>query len=456
MILSRFSRPALVLAALLATTSLARAEPAFDTPAPFTGQVAFSGPDRSPAYPGGEVVVNGSGFAPGQQIVLSRGGSPLSPEALTADTEGAFTFGFTLPPDAAVGLHPVVVETAAPDSAAVADLKISPDVPLSGADRYDVIAVKTEPGVYQVAYSLKNGTVFTASASGRGDKGSSSIVKFDAQTMERLAVASPYFDKENGLYGAFGIAVDDENGTIWVTNTRSSSVGIYRQEDLSLVKQFAPGVVEKPRDVVIDHVRGRAWVSTHRSRIEEFDLKSLEKLEGFEVQSAERGGQFGTMSLVLDAEHGHLYTVSLRTPELARIDLATRETTILALPGARTASGLDIDPETGRIWVASQGSDDVIALDGATGEVLFDTPVGAQALNLAFDPVSGQLYVANRASDTIAVLDAASGEITANLNAGSFPNHLTVTPEGVVFAVNKARGEGDPEGDRLIRLTPKG
>ena len=128
--------------------------------------------------------------------------------------------------------------------------------------------------------------------------------------------------------------------------------------------------------------------------------------------------------------------------------------TIVPLPGAKTASGVDIDPATGRIFIASQGSDDVIALE-ADGKVLFDTPVGAQTLNVDFDPASGKLYVANRASDTITVVDAASGEISANLDGGSFPNHLVVTPEGVVFAVNKARGPEDAKGDHLLRITPK-
>ncbi|WP_369011836.1 YncE family protein, partial [Escherichia coli] len=88
------------------------------------------------------------------------------------------------------------------------------------------------------------------------------------------------------------IAVDDANGTLWVTNTRQDAVAVYAQDDLSLVRQFEAGSVEKPRDVVIDAARGRAYVSTHRSRIEAFDTKTLEKLDGFELQSAERGGQF--------------------------------------------------------------------------------------------------------------------------------------------------------------------
>ena len=97
------------------------------------------------------------------------------------------------------------------------------------------------------------------------------------------------------------------------------------------------------------------------------------------------------MSLALDEKAGRLYTVSLRTPELARIDLVSGEVKILALPGAKTPSGVDFDPATGRVFVASQGSDNVIAIDGESGAVLFDTPVGAGTLNVAFDAASGTM-----------------------------------------------------------------
>ncbi|WP_353428955.1 Vgb family protein [Paracoccus denitrificans] len=445
----RYAGRAMTLAAFLASASGLAAQTAFDTPADFTGRVMFSGPERGAIHAGGRVEVTGLGFAPGQQVSLQRGGTPLSPQDLQADAEGGFSFAFDLPPDAATGPHPVVVQAEGPDSAGVAELKVSPQVPLSGAEGFAVNSVKVAPGVYQVAHSAQNGTIFVASAMGRPPEGSSSIMKLDAATLEVLAEVAP------GDFGAFGIAVDDANGTVWVTNTRQNAVAVYAQDDLSLVRQFEAGSVEKPRDVVIDAARGRAYVSTHRSRIEAFDTRTLEKLDGFAVESERRGEQFATMSLALDEKAGRLYTVSLRTPELARLDLASGEVKILALPGAKTPSGVDFDPATGRVFVASQGSDNVIAIDGESGAVLFDTPVGAGTLNVAFNAASGQLFVVNRTSDTVTVLDAATGAIEANLAGGSFPNHLVVAPDGTVFWVNKARGKDDPDGDRLSRIVPK-
>lgn len=449
-VLTRIS-PHLALAAmLLASTAVAAmADNAFDTPAAFAGKVSFLGPQRGAILAGGPVEITGEGFQPGQAVVLRRGDALLS-EGLKADDKGAFALELTLPPDAAVGLHPVVVQTDNPDSAAVAELKVSPVLPLSGAEGFDVTEAKLPEGVYQVAHSAQNGTLFVAAASGRPPEGTSTIAKLDAATLKVLAEVAPAAE-----FGAFGVAVDDANGHVWVSNTRGDSVAVYAQDDLALVKQFDAGSVEKPRDLVIDAARGRVYVSTHRARIEEFDARTLEKLDGFTLASDVRGGRFMAMSLALDEKAGQLYTVSLSTPELARIDLGSRQATVLAVPGAVTASGVDVDPATGHVFVASQGSDDVIGLD-ATGKVLFDTPVGAGTLNVRFDAASGRLYVANRVSDTITVLDAASGKVLANLDGGSFPNHLSLAPDGTVFAVNKARGKDDAKGNMLRRIAPKG
>lgn len=443
--------PRLALVAMLfaSTAAAAMAETVFDTPAPFAGKVSFSGPQRGAILPGGLVEITGEGFLPGQSVVLRRGDALLS-EGLKADDEGAFAWALTLPQDAAVGLHPVVVQTDKPDSASVAELKVSPVLPLSGAERFDVTEAKLPEGAYQVAHSAKNGTLFVAAASGRPPESTSTITKLDAVTLKVLAEITPA-----AAFGAFGVAVDDANGRIWISNTRGDSVAVYAQDDLSLVRQFDAGSVQKPRDLVIDATRGRVYVSTHRDRIEEFDTRTLEKLDGFTLTSEVRGGQFMAMSLALDEKAGQLYTVSLRTAELARIDLGTRQATVLAVPGAVTASGVDVDPATRNVFVASQGSDDVIGLDAA-GKVLFDTPVGAGTLNVRFDATSGRLYVSNRVSDTITVLDAGSGKVLANLDGGSFPNHLSLTSEGTVFVVNKARGKDDVRGNMLRRIAPKG
>lgn len=452
-------RAALLSSALLACAAPLWAESVFDAPAEFTGMVQFMPSGASAIYAGDEIEVRGDRFAPGQEIRLLRGTAALG-EGIVADAEGKFAFRMTLPGDAALGLHPVVVQTEAPDSATVITLKVSPEIPLSGAERFDIAAVAAGPGLYQVAVSDKNGWLFVTSANGRPPVKESKLQKLDARTLGLLAEVTPADapargDREGGVHAVYGVGVDDANGTVWVTNTRQETVAVYRQDDLSLVKQFEPGVVPHARDVVVDAAAGRAYASTSTTgQIAVFDTATLEVLEPIRIASKQRGGEFGAMSLALDAEGGKLYTVSLNTPEVARVDLATGAADVFALPTAQRGAGIAADPATGRMFVVAQGTDNLVALD-AGGKVLYDVPVGAGPLNVAWHKGANLLVVTNRASGTLAVVNADDGQIVANLDGGSFPNHVAVAADGTIYAVNKRRGAEDATGDHVRSLRLK-
>ncbi|WP_425530588.1 YncE family protein, partial [Stenotrophomonas maltophilia] len=107
-----------------------------------------------------------------------------------------------------------------------------------------------------------------------------------------------------------------------------------------------------------------------------------------------------------------------------------------------------------RLYVASQGTDNLLIVDVAAGKVLHDVPVGAGALNVAFDDASGLAYVSNRGAGTVTVVNG-DGKVVANLDGGTLPNHVRADGKGNVFAVNKSRGAEDPKGDRITRITPK-
>ena len=118
------------------------------------------------------------------------------------------------------------------------------------------------------------------------------------------------------------------------------------------------------------------------------------------------------------------------------------------------AIGVSHDPQTGRIFVASQGSDNVIVLDGKDGRVIADTPTGAGALNVVFDPVKRRAYVSNRGASTIAVVDA-DGKLLANLGPAPLANHVSLGKDGTVFAVDKSASVDGDEGDTVLRIRPK-
>ena len=106
------------------------------------------------------------------------------------------------------------------------------------------------------------------------------------------------------------------------------------------------------------------------------------------------------------------------------------------------------------IYVAGQGSDNLVVLDGTNGAVIADTPVGAGALNVVFDPVKRRAYVANRGASTIAVTDA-DGKLVANLGPAPTPNHVALGKGGTVYAVNKSANATGEEADSIMVIQPK-
>ncbi|WP_414902401.1 YncE family protein [Sphingomonas flavalba] len=438
-------------------------------------RVSFAGAERgTPIQAGGDANVSGQGFRPGQHVTLLHGSTPLPGATLTADAEGKITGKLTIPADAVPGVHPIVVVAQAPYAATIAELKVSPTIPLSGQQNYEITRAQPVRGLYQAAYSAKNNSLFVTAAIGRPPVRDSEIVKLNADTLAVLARVTPQaapepkrgpapagspapasVDPRPGVFAVYGVGVDDSKDTVWVTNTRQNAVAVYRQSDLSLVKQFEPGTVPHARDIVIDQTLGKAYASpVGAPRIFVFDTAKLAIDKPVEIRSLRRGAEFSPASLSLDAAAHKLYTVSMSTSEVAVIDTRTNAVEkVLAVPGTKSPIGVAHDPVTGRIFVAAQGSDNLVVLD-KDGTVIADTPIGAGALNVLFDPVKRLAYVSNRGAGTVAVTDE-DGKIVANLGPAPLANHAASGKNGVVYVVDKSSGATDGGLDSVLRIRPK-
>lgn len=435
----------------------AQAQPVFDAPANgFKGTLTTR--SQNPVA-GSTAEVIGSDFVPGQTVELLRGQTVLTAAPLIVDANGQFRTELTIPADAVPGQHPLVARAAGPAAAAVTMLRVSPALPLSGQERFAATSSKLVQGLYQSAYGAASNAVFVTSAVGRPPVTQSQLLKVDPQSLDVLKAITPARvpgGTGDSVYAVYGVGVDDANGNVWVTNTRQNTVAVYRQSDLSLVRQFEVGAVAHARDVVVDGTHGRVFASAAgENHLSVFDAKTLEQLGPITLESGVDEGTFVPMSLVLDEPSGKLFTVSMRTPEAAVIDVASGKVEkVIALDNATNASGVAYDAARNRLLVASQGSDNLLIVDVAAGTVLHDVPVGAGALNVAFDPVASLAYVSNRGAGTVTVVDA-DGRVVGNLDGGTYPNHVRADGKGSVFAVNKSRGVDDPKGDRITRIAQR-
>ena len=318
--------------------------------------------------------------------------------------------------------------------------KISASQATHNEQSYEIKTSETSPGLYQSAVNDK-GEVFVARSNGRPPQESGSIYKLDAATLEVKAEKN----LENGTPAAYGIGLDNTNGLVWITNTRSDQVAVYRQDNLELVHQFEKKITTHPRDVVVDESTGLAYVSVvdrkaDAGRIDVFSAKDKKLVRSIDVP-----GMPSVMSMDLDQTTGNLYTVSLQNPNAARSNVRNNDEIQVFDLGDKVdrASGVAYVPGKDHLYVASQGSGNVVVINAKDGAFIKEVPTGAGALNAAYNAKDNRVYVTNRAAATVTVIDANTHEVVANLPAGANANHVTVGPDGSVYAVNKrSRAEG--------------
>ena len=349
-------------------------------------------------------------------------------------------------------------------------------VPGTTGEPGSVVGVESSiaPGLYQTAYSPSRSSLYVTSAVGRPPVTQSSLIKLDADTLAYQNHVVPEVDPtatgrdgkplEGARYAVYGVAVDDEHGTVWVTNTRQNTVAVYDADTLALVKQFDKDIVSHSRDVVIDAARERAYVSSARSnKIAVFDTSTNTQLADITV--GKDSDDFSAMSLSLDEASGTLVTVSASSTKAAIIDVASGSITEVPLPAnVARASGVAYNPATGRIYVASQGSGDLVVVekDGTVvNQVVTATDVkdadgkdvSSGALNVALDPINSLVYVTNRNAGTITVHDR-DGTIRQTIDAGRNPNHVLHDGRGNVYAVNKGGSrDGGTKNDYVQRFS---
>ncbi|MDO4791116.1 MAG: LPXTG cell wall anchor domain-containing protein [Buchananella hordeovulneris] len=313
-------------------------------------------------------------------------------------------------------------------------------------------------GLYQTAYSAKRNALYVTSAMGRPPAQTTSLLRLNADTLAFEKEVVPAIDPtatdregnpvQGSRYAVYGVAVDDVNGRVWVTNTRQSTAAVYDADTLELVKQFEKGSMGHTRDVIVDSKRGRVYISmAFGTTIASFNAQTMERLE--DIKLGETRDEFAVMSLALDEATGKLLTISGTTPKAAVIDTANNNAVkIVTLPDTvNFASGVAYDGRSGRIYVSSQASGDltVVEEDGtkvavvSTGAEMVDSrgrTVRSGALNVALDSINNLVYVANRNSGTITLHDL-DGKLLQTLDSGKLANHVEFDGRGNVYAVNK-------------------
>ena len=317
------------------------------------------------------------------------------------------------------------------------------------------------PGQYQIRHS-KNGKIFIAGSN--RDMSTSTIARLDEKTLQIEAIATLPITRAGTGYnagyknlGAFGIDVDDENGTIWVTNTRDNAVSVYDQNNLNLLwtnygaQEGDENWIEHPREVKVDVASGKAFV-TGRFFVSAIDLKT-HKVEKIKVGGDEEGKRYISMNTTI--HNGKLYVPERTTGKIYVIDTSTFKV-LQEIQTHADVEGVDvlpsdiaIDVSEQEIYVSAQGSYDrqtgeskgnsgVTVYDLKTGEYKKSIPFGKQALALVNDEDRDLVYVTDFATGKVGVIDGRADRLIGEAQSASKgANDITLGADGEVYIANK-------------------
>ena len=317
------------------------------------------------------------------------------------------------------------------------------------------------PGQYQIRHS-KNGKIFIAGSN--RDMSVSTIARLDEKTLQIEAIATLPITRAGTGYnagyknlGAFGIDVDDENGTIWVTNTRDNAVSVYDQNNLNLLwtnygaQEGDENWIEHPREVKVDAASGKAFV-TGRYFVSAIDLKT-HKVEKIKVGGDEEGKRYISMNTII--HDGKLYVPERATGKVYVIDTSTFKV-LQEIQTHADVEGVDvlpsdiaIDVSEQEIYVSAQGSYDrqsgeskgnsgVTVYDLKTGEYKKSIPFGKQALALVNDEDRDLVYVTDFATGKVGVIDGRADRLIGEVQSASKgANDITLGADGEVYIANK-------------------
>ena len=261
------------------------------------------------------------------------------------------------------------------------------------------------------------------------EDGTYTIYKLDAKTLD--VVAKNDIEER---YAADGIAVDNK-GQVWVTNSETGTVSVFKQSDLTHVKTFSQQELPGVKSIVIDNQTDLGYVGGPGGEITVLDINQNKPigtiaLDGFDEVT----------SLALDQRTNQLIATSGESadPQVAQVDLANgKKVDRYEVKGAREVSGAAYDPVSKNIFVATNESV-ITVINSETEKVVTTIDTGSGTSDVRYNPKDQRVYAVNTGAGTLSVIDPATNKAVAKLEVGSSPVHVSVASDGTVSVVNNA------------------
>ena len=136
--------------------------------------------------------------------------------------------------------------------------------------------------------------------------------------------------------------------------------------------------------------------------------------------------------LALSHDGRWLYVVCERSDELLALDTQTRQV-IKRISVGHVPRGLSLSTNGKRIYVTSSWTDRVFVIDAASFSIVKELATGSEPISTVESSDGSTLFVANRVSNDVSVVDLQTGKEQERLLAGRGASYMSAGPGGKRF-----------------------
>lgn len=199
--------------------------------------------------------------------------------------------------------------------------------------------------------------------------------------------------------------------------------------------------VAEPGMIVLDPVRNRLFVS--RALASANPPRSLAVLRASDMELLDEPDILipRPHALALDTVSGRVFTGSLSTNEIAALDFASGDVHVTNVPGPPHAYvGLAVSPDGGTVVATTQLTARLIAFrtGSDTLEPIASVEVDPLPYDVAFSPDGGSVWFPNQRAGTVTRVDARSWIVTAVIRHVAFeePHGVVLSPDGTTVYIS--------------------
>lgn len=330
-------------------------------------------------------------------------------------------------------------------------------------------------GLYELAYSEKQGVLFVASAGSFADETvPTQVLVVDPASLSVIGTIKMPMK-------AFSMALDDAGDRLYIGNTGKGAVTVVDTRTRQILNTFQlVGMVkdekgrERPefhfRELMLDPPHHRLYMLGFANR--QSTLFIVDTRNG-RVEKTIPGFGYTATGIALDAKDSRLYVSNMEGEALVVDTQADKIVDRFRLGGAEQPLNLAYDGKRHRLIAVDQGHPKmrgfqkkdmpgyeskhpgrrVVVIDLASKKLVAEFPAGGPVA-LKLDDTHGRLYISNRMSGEVTVFDAADYKKLDAISLPDHPNSFALNGKtGDVFVTVK-NGEGASKGapESLARI----